>query len=307
MQASVQETFKEISQVQENNSCFECGVPNCQWVSVNNGIFLCLGCSNVHRGFGPSVSLIRSIALDSWSDEQLALMKNGGNAALWACFRNFEIPLDRPIDYKFRTKAGVYYREMLKAISQEQPVPEAPSKEEAAELAPIYQVSSTGEEKKKLFQDGTILEKITVESVAQGASELGTSMVQGAKTIANKINDPNLTNEVVEFGASVGEKTYIAVEQSIEKTKEAWANRDELMTKVSDAAVQGWETTVKSTLGFWKKITGKKDKEKGQEQENTQQGTNQGEIIQIQPEPSVQQEIPAQEEGVKPQEEEQKQ
>jgi len=25
MQASVQETFKEISQVQENNSCFECG------------------------------------------------------------------------------------------------------------------------------------------------------------------------------------------------------------------------------------------------------------------------------------------
>jgi len=135
----------------------------------------------------------------------------------------------------------------LKAISQEQPVPEAPSKEEAAELAPIYQVSSTGgidlkyfvinwirgkekavsrvESFERIFViliSGTILEKITVESVAQGASELGTSMVQGAKTIANKINDPNLTNEVVEFGASVGEKTYIAVEQSIEKTKEAW-------------------------------------------------------------------------------------
>ena len=35
-----------------NNKCFECREETPQWISVNNGIFICLNCAGAHRGFG---------------------------------------------------------------------------------------------------------------------------------------------------------------------------------------------------------------------------------------------------------------
>lgn len=36
------------------------------WASINNGIFLCLNCAGEHRGYGVSISYIRSITIDTW-------------------------------------------------------------------------------------------------------------------------------------------------------------------------------------------------------------------------------------------------
>ena len=36
----------------DNSKCFDCGGDHPSWVSVNNGIFLCLNCAGIHRGFG---------------------------------------------------------------------------------------------------------------------------------------------------------------------------------------------------------------------------------------------------------------
>lgn len=52
------------------------------WASVNISIFLCLTCAGIHRGFGVHISYIRSITMDSWSDNQLLIMKKGGNRRL---------------------------------------------------------------------------------------------------------------------------------------------------------------------------------------------------------------------------------
>ena len=41
------------------------------------------------------------------------MMKNGGNAKLRAFFESYKIPMDGPIDFKYSTKAGAYYREMV--------------------------------------------------------------------------------------------------------------------------------------------------------------------------------------------------
>ena len=47
-----------------NNFCNECHVQDPEWVSVNNGIFICLQCSAFHRGYGVQISFVRSLELD---------------------------------------------------------------------------------------------------------------------------------------------------------------------------------------------------------------------------------------------------
>ena len=47
------------------------------------------------------------------SDLQLTMMKNGGNQKLRQFFEYYGMPKDAPIDFKFKTKAGFYYRELV--------------------------------------------------------------------------------------------------------------------------------------------------------------------------------------------------
>jgi len=62
-----------------NNRCFECGVQDPQWISVNNGIFICLNCAGLHRSFGVQVSFVRSLEMDNISDLQKKMLVYGGN------------------------------------------------------------------------------------------------------------------------------------------------------------------------------------------------------------------------------------
>ncbi|EGR27081.1 hypothetical protein IMG5_201980 [Ichthyophthirius multifiliis] len=128
------EVFDKLTAIPENRQCFECRSPSFQWASVNNGIFLCLACSGVHRGFGVNVSFIRSIDMDHFTQKQLNLMLQGGNKKLWDFFESYNIPKDSPIDFKYKTKAGIYYRELLKSIVEGEQSPDKPSLEEGLEI-----------------------------------------------------------------------------------------------------------------------------------------------------------------------------
>jgi hypothetical protein len=64
----------------DNKICFDCGASKVlTWASVNNGVFLCFECLHTHRGYGVHVSWLRSVNLDLWSDDKVALMTIGGN------------------------------------------------------------------------------------------------------------------------------------------------------------------------------------------------------------------------------------
>lgn len=54
--------------------------PDPRWASWNLGVFICIRCSGIHRGMGTHISRVKSVDLDSWTDEQLQSVLRWGNA-----------------------------------------------------------------------------------------------------------------------------------------------------------------------------------------------------------------------------------
>jgi len=81
------------------------------------------------------ISYVKAVRLDSWSIAQLKIMASGGNTAFKEYLALFNIPESAPSDYKYKTKAAAYYREMLKQLSQNQNYDEPrPDANEGAEI-----------------------------------------------------------------------------------------------------------------------------------------------------------------------------
>lgn len=96
-----------------NNFCFECKEENPQWISVNNGIFVCLNCAGIHRSFGVQISFVRSLQMDNISTVQLKLLKYGGNSKLRDFLHLYSLQ-NEPISTRYFTKACQLYRDKLK-------------------------------------------------------------------------------------------------------------------------------------------------------------------------------------------------
>lgn len=50
------------------------------WASLNLGALMCIECSGTHRHLGAHLSRVRSLDLDDWPPELLAVMTAMGNA-----------------------------------------------------------------------------------------------------------------------------------------------------------------------------------------------------------------------------------
>ncbi|KIH90435.1 hypothetical protein SPBR_00014 [Sporothrix brasiliensis 5110] len=70
-----------VQSVSGNNVCADCQARNPAWASWNLGIFLCMRCAAIHRKLGTHVSKVKSLSMDSWSNEQVDNMRKVGNAA----------------------------------------------------------------------------------------------------------------------------------------------------------------------------------------------------------------------------------
>ena len=44
-----------------------------EWASYSLGVFLCFACCGVHRSLGTHISRTKSLTVDNWDDEQVAV------------------------------------------------------------------------------------------------------------------------------------------------------------------------------------------------------------------------------------------
>lgn len=64
-----------------NSHCADCDTPQPDWASLNLGTLICIECSGIHRNLGSHISRVRSLDLDDWPPEHVAVMMALGNMA----------------------------------------------------------------------------------------------------------------------------------------------------------------------------------------------------------------------------------
>ena len=116
------EYIKMINSIQSdeiNNVCFECGTNDPEYISINNGIFICKECVQDHFQFPPEISTIMINDLCSLNNNELKKLFLGGNKKLIE-FINFDFPRLKqfPPNILYRTRAIDYYRKRLQFFVQ---------------------------------------------------------------------------------------------------------------------------------------------------------------------------------------------
>ncbi|KAF2009619.1 ArfGap-domain-containing protein [Aaosphaeria arxii CBS 175.79] len=103
------QTLKSLVKLEANKACADCKRnKHPRWASWNLGIFICIRCSGIHRGMGTHISRVKSVDLDSWTDEQLQSVLKWGNGRAnkyWeAKLAPGHVPSEAKIENFIRTK-----------------------------------------------------------------------------------------------------------------------------------------------------------------------------------------------------------
>ncbi|VDB97076.1 unnamed protein product [Peniophora sp. CBMAI 1063] len=140
-QTAAKRTLQELIKREDlnNRRCIDCDNPNPQWASVSFAIFICLQCAGQHRGYGVHISFVRSVSMDTWSEDQIRRMKLGGNKPFRDFLQSYSpaeqggYTPDMSTHDKYHCWAATQYREKLDSMLQDKPwTPSAPPADAAS-------------------------------------------------------------------------------------------------------------------------------------------------------------------------------
>ena len=132
--------INEIKNNELNKECFDCGACYPEYISINNGVFICNNCLEIHNTFPKEISSTLKNNLSSLNNKELQYMYLGGNQRLFE-FIHYEFPELSKFkkNILYRTKAMQYYRDKLNYLINSGPEPMRPSKEiNAYELIDVF-------------------------------------------------------------------------------------------------------------------------------------------------------------------------
>ena len=158
--------IKEIKNNELNKECFDCGACYPEYISINNGVFICKDCINVHNKFPKQISNTLKNNLSSLNNKELEYMFLGGNQKLLE-FVNYEYPQLHKfkVNILYQTKAMQYYRNYLNYLVNGGVKPIRPSEQINA-----YELIDLNEEIKKYERISTKLNSKTLRDKKRNKS-----------------------------------------------------------------------------------------------------------------------------------------
>jgi len=256
MESYAHKEIPEILQKEGNSECVDCGAQNPKWASLNNGIFICEKCVEIHRNLGSNISLIRSLLNDAWKDNEIKFLLKGGNNNFKKNLTEFNIdPKTASIDLKYKSKASHYYRRNLKNEVEKETNPKyvdvqmiKPDLNEAQEILEIKEEEPQPTEKKQeeakptnkfLGFMSTLYNAIkdtslkAIDSVDKGFKQykideklqsIGNTLAGAIQTGGNYVSDKAQQAANSEFAQNMTKKTKEGVNVLVERTKTLMKN-----------------------------------------------------------------------------------
>lgn len=138
LQEKYQAALANLLKDDDNKYCVDCDAKGPRWASWNLGIFLCIRCAGIHRNLGVHISKVKSVNLDTWTAEQVAMMMEVGNSRARAAYEaqvpdNFRRPqTDSALEAFIRAK---YEQKKYMAREWVPPKPTIPKELEQDERA----------------------------------------------------------------------------------------------------------------------------------------------------------------------------
>ena len=175
----------QIMSIESNHYCVDCLAPNPLFTSINNAVFLCENCANMHKALGPNISIVKSLVNDQFSQDEINLLRIGGNFRFNTLISEYGITSDQNKEFKYHLKIADYHRKLL--------------------IAELNKVNNPNEFEQLLNNKPSpevglqIMESVTVESINQAqqnqsqfskdASELFGKVTGFLSSVGNAINE----------------------------------------------------------------------------------------------------------------------
>ena len=190
MESFANNDINEIMKIEGNDKCIDCNTENPTFASINNAVFLCENCANIHKRLGTNISIIKSLNNDVFTPEEISILRIGGNKRFNDFVKEYGIKEDQNKEFKYHLKLAEYYRLLLLTEINKEKNPN--EYEQLINNKPNPEIGLQ------------LMNSVTVESIQQ-ANQPQNEIVKDVSSIASKIGS---------FFSSVGQKVSEVYESS---------------------------------------------------------------------------------------------